>query len=74
MGASTCMHTNKSEVLKYDSHAHLGSGVLHAHAIRAQLEVALATLDVGRLGLVQVRVHNLLGERQRCTESADINN
>jgi hypothetical protein len=52
--------------------SHLGGGILHGHAIRLELEVGhtpdvLAIVCVGQQGLlrvVEMRVQNLLGERQ----------
>lgn len=54
------------------SRAHLGSGVLHAHAVRAELEVALAALDVLVLGVVKMRVDDLLRQGQRAVESVRV--
>lgn len=47
---------------------YLGGRILHADAVRAQLQVALATLDVLVLGIVQVSIDDLLGERQGAVE------
>ncbi len=50
-------------------HRHLGSGVLHGHAVRTQLQVAVAANDVLLARLVQVAVQDLFAERQRTVQA-----
>lgn len=40
------------------------------NAVRAQLQVGLATLELLAMGVVQVRVENLLGKGQGAVEAA----
>ena len=47
---------------------HLRCGVLHRHPVRAQLDVALAALDLGVGRGIEVAVEDLLGEGQRPAE------
>jgi hypothetical protein len=44
---------------------HLGGGILASDTVRSQLQVGNSTLDVLSVGVVQVRVQNLLSVRQR---------
>lgn len=44
---------------------HLGGGILASNSVGAELEVAGATLDLLTVGVVQVRVENLLSEGER---------
>lgn len=48
---------------------HLRRRVLHGHAVRTQVQVALAADDLLRRGLVQVSVDDLLGQRQRTVQA-----
>ncbi len=46
--------------------SHLSGGILHSHAVRAELQVRLTTLDgFGGIGVVQVRIDNLLSKGER---------
>ena len=49
---------------------HLGGGVLAGDAVGAQLQVRLATLNLLAMGIVQVRVEDLLSIGQRAVEAA----
>lgn len=48
---------------------HLGGGILASNTIGAQLEVRDTTLDVLAVGVVQVRVQDLLGESERALQT-----
>lgn len=52
---------------------HLSGGVLASNAVRAELQVRLATLDFLAVGIIQVRVENLLGIVQRSVETGTNN-
>jgi hypothetical protein len=43
---------------------HLGGGILASNTVRSELEVRAATLDLLAMGIIQVRVQNLLGVGQ----------
>lgn len=45
-------------------HGHLSGGVLHRYTVRPQSQVRLASLNLLRLRVVQVRVEHLLRESQ----------
>ena len=53
-------------------HGHLGSGVLHGHAVRPQPQVSAPTVDILVVGVIQVTVHNLLGQSEGSVESGDV--
>ena len=40
-------------------HGHLGSGILHGHAIGTQPQVGAAAVDLLVVGIIEVAVHNL---------------
>ncbi len=47
---------------------HLGCGVLHGHAVRTEVDVALPTLDFG-VGIVEVVGEDLLGQGERTAQA-----
>ena len=49
--------------------SHLSRGVLASNSVRAELEVALATLDLLSMRVVQMRVEDLLGVCERAIEA-----
>ena len=49
---------------------HLGGGILASNTVGAELEVAGTTLNILVVGVVQVRVEDLLGEGERAVETA----
>jgi len=49
--------------------SHLSSSILASDAIRAKLKVARAALDVLAMGVVEMRVEDLLGESERAIET-----
>lgn len=48
---------------------HLSGGILAGDAVGAELEVALAALDLLVMGIIQVRVEDLLGVGERAVEA-----
>lgn len=44
--------------------SHLGGGILASNTVRSELEVRAATLNLLAMGIIQVRVQNLLGVGQ----------
>jgi hypothetical protein len=50
--------------------SHLSGGILASNTVRSQLEVALATLDVLAVRVIQVRVENLLSVGQRSVQTS----
>lgn len=48
---------------------HLRGGILASYTVGAELEVALAALNLLTMGIVQVGVENLLGEGERSVEA-----
>lgn len=52
---------------------HLGGGILASNTVGAELQVAGTTLDVLVVGVVQVRVEDLLGKGERTVEAATHN-
>lgn len=57
-GSGNAGHAGAHELQK----SHLSGGILASNSVRAQLEVAGATLDLLTVRVVKVRVQNLLGE------------
>ena len=53
-------------------HGHLGSGVLHGHTVGPQPQVSAPTVDILVVGVIQVTVHNLLGQSEGSVESGDV--
>ena len=60
------VHTGTHEL----ENGHLGGGILASNAIGTELEVRATTLNVLAVRVVQVRVENLLGVRERAVETA----
>jgi hypothetical protein len=52
----------------------LGGGILASNAIRSELEVGLASHDFLLVGIVEMRVEDLLGVRQRAAIEAPAHN
>jgi len=50
-------------------HGHLCGGILHGHAVGPQPQVGAPAVDFLVVGVVQVTVHNLLGESEGSAES-----
>lgn len=50
--------------------SHLGGGILAGHAVGSQLQVRFSTLDLLAMGIVKMRVENLLGVRERSVEAS----
>lgn len=49
-------------------HGHLGRGVLHGDAVGPQPQVRAAAVDVLAMGVIEVAVHDLLGQGERPIE------
>jgi len=49
-------------------HRHLGRGVLHGHAVGPQPQVSAPAVDLLRVGVVEVAVHDLLRQGERPVE------
>ena len=52
---------------------HLGGGVLASYTVGTELEIAGATLNLLAVGVVQMRVENLLGKGERPVQTATDN-
>jgi hypothetical protein len=65
-GVGNLVHTSGHEL----KDSHLSGGILASNTVRSQLEVALATLDVLAVRVVQVRVENLLSVGQRSVQTS----
>jgi hypothetical protein len=65
-GVGNLVHTSGHEL----KDSHLSGGILAGNTVRSQLEVALATLDVLAMRVVQVRVENLLSVGQRSVQTS----
>lgn len=58
-------HGDLGQTGRYElQHGHLSGGVLHRYTVRPQSQVSLASLNLLRLRVVQVRVEHLLRESQ----------
>ena len=53
-------------------HGHLGGGVLHGHTVGPQPQVRAPAVDVLVVGVIQVTIHNLLGQSKGSVESGDV--
>lgn len=58
---NNCDHTGADEL----QHRHLRGRVLHGDSIRSQTEIASATNDLLLVGIIEMRIEDLLGQSQR---------
>lgn len=65
-GVGNLIHASRHEL----KDSHLSGGILASNTVRSQLEVALATLDVLAMRVVQVRVEDLLSVGQRSVQTS----
>lgn len=65
-GGLDAVHAGRHEL----QNGHLGGGILAGHAVGAQLEIRDAALDVLAVGVVEVRVQDLLAEGEGAVEAA----